>query len=669
MKLLSWTPPSILLAATAIGALAGAPALAPAPASAELAALIPREALLGNPVKTNPQISPDGQTLAYLAPSPDGVMNIWVQTLGKDDAKLASRDTHRGIGTYQWAHDGRHILYIQDKDGDENWHLYATDLHSGSTRDLTPYPGAAADAILTDRNHPDEVLVSLNKRDPTTFDMYRVKLSTGELTLEVENPGDVTEWATDSDFHIRAAVALDGQTSDTILRVRAGPGQPWRDLLRWEFWEAGDVLYKKILGFTRDGKLIVQSPMGSDMTRLVLLDAQTGAEIREIAADRRSDVWNVFWVPQVVQDPVTYEIQAVGFDYLVPEWRVVDPKITADFEALRKLTPGMFTIDSRDHADQRWIVGTYTDTQPAVFYLYDRTTRKAELLFESMPQLSGYALAPTRQVTYTARDGLAIPAYLTLPVGVEGKNLPLIMHPHGGPWHRDDWGFDAWVQLFANRGYAVLQPNFRGSVGYGKTFINRSTREWGVGAMQHDLTDGVKWAVDQGIADPKRVAIMGGSYGGYATLAGAAFTPELYACAVDLVGPSNVATLFASMPPYWKVRKLRWIKRVGDVENDDALNRRISPLFHADQIRAPLLIGHGANDPRVKLAESDAIVAAARKHGLPVTFVVYPDEGHGFARPENNLDFMGRVEEFLAKYLGGRCEPWRPVKGSTAEVR
>jgi dipeptidyl aminopeptidase/acylaminoacyl peptidase len=638
-------------------------------ARAALPPIIPREALLGNPVRDNPQISPDGRRLAYLAPSPAGVMNVWVKTPGRDDAHMATDDAHRGIGTYLWAQDGAHLLYIQDRDGDENWHLYAIDLRREAMRDLTPYPGAAVNEILTDPGHPDEVLIGLNKRDPSTFDMYRVALGTGELTLEVENPGDVIEWVPDLDFQIRAAIALDHETSDTILRVRSASGQPWRDLVRWDFWEAGDVLSRKIIGFTREGQLIVQSNIGSEMSRLVLLDAQTGRQIREIAADPRSDVWNVWLTPQVLLDPETHAVQAVGFDYLKPEWRVVEPALAADFEVLHKLGAGVFTVDSRDHADRRWIVRTYGDTEPAAYYLYDRGARKAEFLFESMPQLKGCVLAPMRPVTYVARDGLTIPAYLTLPPGVDGRNLPLVLMPHGGPWARDDWGFDPWVQLLANRGYAVLQPNFRGSTGYGKSFINRSTRQWGVGAMQNDLTDGVKWAVAQGIADSARVAIMGGSYGGYAALAGVTFTPQLYACAVDVVGPSNVATLFASMPPYWQVRKVRWVRRVGDVEVDAELNRRISPLFHAEKIRVPLLIGHGANDPRVKLTESEAIVAVMRKNNLPVTFVVYPDEGHGFVRSENNLDFMGRVEEFLARHLGGRCMPWSLVEGSSAQTR
>jgi dipeptidyl aminopeptidase/acylaminoacyl peptidase len=359
----------------------------------------------------------------------------------------------------------------------------------------------------------------------------------------------------------------------------------------------------------------------------------------------------------------------VAIDYLIPEWRVLDPELKPDFEVLERLAGDRaFEIMGRDHADRLWVVRIYSDVESGQFYLYDRSKKDATLLFKRLPELEKYTLARYRPVTYTARDGLAIPAYLTLPPGVPEKNLPLIVHPHGGPWARTYWEFDPFVQLLANRGYAVLQPNFRGSTGYGKAFINASNQQWS-GTMQDDLTDGVKWAIAQGIADPKRIAIAGGSYGGYASLCGVTFTPELYACAVDIVGPSNVATLFASFPPQWEVRKLRWKKRLGPVDTDEAFNRKISPLFHADKIRAPLLIGHGANDPRVKLSESEAIVAAARKNKVDVTFVVYPDEGHGFGRPENNKDFTGRVEEFLAKHLGGRKEPWSAIEGTSAEVR
>jgi dipeptidyl aminopeptidase/acylaminoacyl peptidase len=639
-------------------------------ARAELPPLIPREILIGNPVKESPTISPDGARLAYLAPGEDGVMNIWVRTRGRTDDTQITHDAGQGIWTYAWAHDSRHLLYIQDKNGDENYHVYASDLASGDARDLTPFEGAAAQELLTDRNHPNEILVGLNKRDPALFDMHRIRLDTGEVTLEVENPGDVTDWAIDQNFRIRAATALDAQTNDTILRVRDEAGGPWRDLVRWPFWEAGEVLYRKVIGFTGDGtQLLVQTSMNGDKSRIALLDMATGDEVRTIAADDSCDVSNTWWAPEVMRDPATHEVQAVGFDYLIPRWTVIDPAVKDDFEALGRLGRGAFMIAGRDDADRLWVVRYASPSRPPNYVLYDRATRTTEPIFESMPALNGYALTTTRPVTYAARDGLVIPAYLTLPPGVEPRNLPFVIMPHGGPWARDSYGFDPWVQLLANRGYAVLQPNFRGSVGYGKAFLNASTEQWGVGAMQHDLTDGVRWAIAEGIADPKRVAIMGGSYGGYATLAGIAFTPDLYACAVDIVGPSNVATLFESMPPYWKVRKVRWRLRVGDVEGDAEFNRRISPLFHADAIRAPLLIGHGANDPRVKLSESEAIAAALRERNLPVTLVVYPDEGHGFVRPENNLDFVGRVEEFLARYLGARAEPWREVPGSSAEVR
>lgn len=638
---------------------------------AEPPPLIPREILIGNPVKESPAISPDGARLAYLAPGEGGVMNIWVRTRGRTDDTQVTDDTGQGIWTYAWAHDNRHLLYIQDKNGDENFHVYASDLSGGGdARDLTPFEGAAAQNLLTDRNHPNEILVGLNKRDPALFDMYRIRLDTGEVSLEVENPGHVTDWATDHDFRIRAATALDAETNDTILRVRDEAGGPWRELVRWPFWEAGEVLYQKVIGFNEDGtQLLAQTSMNGDKSRIVLLDLTTGDETRTIAADDSCDVWNTWWAPEVMRDPATHNVQAVGFDYLIPRWTVIDPAVAPDFEALGRLGRGVFTIASRDDADKLWVVRYASPSLPPVYVLYDRMTRTTQPIFETMPALDGHTLAATKPVTYTARDGLVIPAYLTLPSGVEPRNLPFVIMPHGGPWARDDYGFDPWVQLLANRGYAVLQPNFRGSVGYGKAFLNASTEQWGVGAMQHDLTDGVRWAVAEGIADPKRIAIMGGSYGGYATLAGIAFTPDLYACAVDIVGPSNVATLFESMPPYWKVRKVRWRLRVGDVEGDAEFNRRISPLFHADAIRAPLLIGHGANDPRVKLSESEAIAAALRERNLPVTLVVYPDEGHGFARPENNLDFVGRVEEFLARHLGGRAEPWREVPGSSADVR
>lgn len=637
-------------------------------AFAELPPLIPREVLFGEAGKWNLKMSPDGTRLSYIAPS-DGVPNIWVEPIDGGEAVVVTSDGHRGIFEYGWAYDNRHLLYVQDRDGDENWHVYAADMETQETKDLTPFDGVRAENMFTDPNHPTTLLVGLNRRDPSAFDMYRVDIVTGDIELEAESPGDVTDWAMDPDFHIRAATALDQETSDTILRVRDEDGT-WRDLVRWPFADVGSVLYKKILGFTADGSgLYVQSPMGSDKTRLVVLDTATGKETREMAADPKSDLWNVWWEPQVVINPRTHVVEAVGFNHLTPRWEVLDDAVRKDFARLGKAHEGVFQIAGRDLADTKWMVTYYSDVSPESYYLYDRESGDLRHLFDTVPGLENTTMAPVQGRIYTARDGMPIPCYLTLPVGVEPRNLPLVMMPHGGPWAQDQWHFDPWVQLLANRGYAVIQPNFRGSTGYGKKHLNAGNGQWGVGAMQNDITDGVKWAIAEGIADPSRVAIFGGSYGGYATLSGLAFTPDLYACGIDMVGPSNVKTLFESFPPYWAVRKKRWILRVGDVERDEELNRRISPFFHAAEIKAPLLIGHGANDPRVKQSESDTIVKAMQESGREVTYVVYPDEGHGFARSENNMDFMGRVEEFLAEHLGGRKEPWVEISGTSAQVK
>jgi len=371
----------------------------------------------------------------------------------------------------------------------------------------------------------------------------------------------------------------------------------------------------------------------------------------------------------VMVHPDTRAVQAVGFNYARNEWTVLDPAIEKDFKALAALHRGDFGVVSRTRADDRWIVAYTVDNGPVAWYAWDRAKQQGELLFVNQPELERYTLATMEVVVIKARDGMDLVSYLTLPVGVEHRNLPLVLNVHGGPWARDGWGYRPEAQWLANRGYAVLQVNFRGSTGFGKRFLNAGNLEWGVGAMQHDLTDAVAWAVGKGIADPKRVCIYGGSYGGYATLAGLTFTPELYACGVDIVGPSNVRTLLAAIPPYWAPMRATFRLRVGDVENDEDLNRRISPFFHAGNVRAPLIIAQGANDPRVNIKESDQMVEAMRARELPVTYVVYPDEGHGFARPENRLDFYGRVDEFLAKHLQGRAEPWREVAGATAELR
>ncbi len=630
-----------------------------APPETDAPELIPLEVLLGNPTKSQARISPDGTRLSYLAPSEKGVLNVWVRTLGAEDDAMLTQDEDRGIRIHFWAEDGKHLLYLQDIGGDENWHVYSVHLESKQVRDLTPFFGVRAENIVTDRRSPNQILVGLNLRDRRLFDMHRIDLTTGAVVPDTENPGDVVGWLTDPEFRIRAALASHPQDGSTILRVRDSVEAPWRDLVTWP-WDENGTAHDFSAG---GGSLYVESSLDSDTTRLLEVDAATGEILRVLAHHEQSDVGSVLIHPE------TRVVQAVSFEYEMPEWRVLDPSIAADVEALESPGHGVWTPVARDRADRRWILHYDSDTRPGRYYAYDRESRELEFLFTTRPALERYALAPRKPVVITARDGLELVSYLTTPLGVEPKKLPMVLYVHGGPWGRDQWGYDPIAQWLANRGYAVLQVNFRASTGFGKKFMNAGNREWGVGSMQHDLTDAVQWAVDQGIADPAKVAIMGGSYGGYATLAGLTFTPQLYACGVDIVGMSNMRTVFGSIPPYWQTFKKQMLLRVGDVEQDEEYNRQISPLFHADKIRVPLLIGQGANDPRVNVNESNQMVEAMRGRGLPVTYVVYPDEGHGFAKPANRLDFNGRADRFLADCLGGRAEAAAPIDGSSAVLR
>jgi dipeptidyl aminopeptidase/acylaminoacyl peptidase len=648
------------------------PAAAASEPPADRPVLIPLEVLFGNPSRTQARIAPTGQYLSWLAPSADGVLNVWVQAADgaaedRNQPRQITDDKVRGIRFHGWSQDGKRVFYLQDQGGDENWHLYAVDVAGGETRDLTPFEGVRAENLITDPEHPGEVLVGLNKRDPSVFDMYRIDLDSGEVALDTENPGDVLGWLTDADFRIRAAEAKDAETGDDIIRVRDSDGAAWRELMRFPFGENGGAY-----GFDKSGDtLFVTSSLGSDTTRLIAVDAATGETKQTLAENPKSDIAGV------MVHPTEHRIQAVEFDYLRPEWTLLDEGLKPDFDYLRGVARGELVIADRTLADDRWIIAYQPDDGPTSYYLYHRGNeaeeRTAELLFVTRPELNDYQLSKMQPVEIEARDGLTLPGYLTLPAQIDGDRPPaplsMVLLVHGGPWARDHWGYDPQAQWLANRGYAVLQVNFRGSTGFGKAFLNAGNNAWGVGAMQHDLTDAVQWAIGQGIADADKVCIMGGSYGGYAALAGLAFTPDLYACGVDIVGPSNIQTLFESIPPYWAPAKKELVLRVGDVENDTALNQRISPLFHVDKIDDPLMVLQGANDPRVKIAESDQIVNAMRAKDLPVTYIVFPDEGHGFARPHNRLDANARIERFLAAHLGGRAEPEQAIDGSTAEVR
>ena len=661
--------PAVLLALALLvpGPIAGAAAGATAPP------LIPRAVLFGNATRGFPQLSPDGRRVSWLAPDAGGVQNVWVQGASGDSAKPITHETHRPIYFYRWAADSRHLLYLQDGDGDENNHLFSADLETGTIRDLTPFRGVRAQNVLVSLEHPGVVLAALNLRDRSVFDMHRIDLETGAVTLEAKNPGDVLTWTTDWDFVIRAATAFDPATCNTMIRVRDAADKPWRDLVTMPFEQAlfdGQVVGGSLVAaFGPDNRsLVIHSALGGNFGRLVRVDGNTGKELEVLASHTASDVASDNYHPGVMLDAAKRRVVAVEFDPGEPEWKFLDPDVANDFAVIAKAAPGHATIVSRDTSDRRWIVAVHRSDAPDLYLGYDRTARKATPLYSSRPELASATLAPKRVVTIMSRHGLKLVSYLTLPPGIPAKNLPMVLLIHGGPWIRDDARFDPEVQLLANRGYAVLQVNYRGSTGFGVKLLNASTHEWGRGT-QEDLYDAVRWAVGQGIADPKRVAAMGWSGGGYATLTALEQQPEMFVCGVDGVGPGDLRTLFASFPTYWDGILARWRRRVGDVEHDDAFNRERSPIYHVDAIRSPLLIGQGRNDPRVKLANADAMVKALRDGGREVTYVVYPDEGHGFVRPENQLDFYGRVEEFLAKHLGGRAESWSKQDGATAELK
>ena len=618
--------------------------------------LIPREVLFGNPERILPRISPDGAKLAWVAPV-DGVQNVWVSDVGSDDAKPVTDDRDRGIRQYFWAHDGRHLLYLKDEGGDENWRLHAVDLLSGSIRDLTPFDGVQAQVVDVSRHHPGHVLVGLNRDNEQLHDVYRLDLASGELEKVAENPGFIG-WVADRDMRVRAGVAPTPDGGMAVM-VRDTEDAEWRSFL---VVGHEDSLSTSPVAFTADGgSLLLLSSKDANAGRLVRMSLVAGedvegealAEPEVIAEDSRFDV------ADVVLHPDTHEVQLVGFLRQRLEWDVLDPSLADDVAAMQALHPGDMHVANRDDTDQVWLIGFTADDGPVSYFSFDRRTKDATFLFHHQPELAHFILARTEPFSFTARDGLEIAGYLTYPAGVERRDLPTVLNVHGGPWARDEWGFNPEAQWLANRGYLCVQVNFRGSTGYGKDFVGAGDREW-AGKMHDDLVDAVSWVVDRGVADPARVAIYGGSYGGYAALVGATFTPDVFRCAVDIVGPSNLKTLIESIPPYWAPLVAQFHTRVGNPETEPEFLWSRSPLSRVDKVKIPLLIAQGANDPRVKQAESEQFVAALTEKGIDHQYLLFEDEGHGFAKPENRLKFYAAAEAFLAKHLGGRSETPAP---------
>jgi len=624
--------------------------------SSALPPLIPREILFGNPEKTSPQLSPDGNYLAYIAPDENNVLQVWLRTVGQEDDQILTADKKRGVRIFFWTYNADQLIYMQDSDGDENFHLYLVNVQSKIVRDLTPFQGVKAEVVGLEPKFPDQVLVGLNLNNPQKFDVYRINLKNGAVEFDTDNPGNIISWTADAELQVRAATASTPDGGYDLL-LQNKTEQQWEILRHWGPEEGGSSV-----DFSTDGKtLYIEGNHDANALRLLAVDLDTRQET-VIAEDEQYDVVGI-----IIQ-PLTRVIQAVSFYKDKQEWQVIDQSIAADFEEIAKVRPGEFSVISRDLEDKTWLVAYNTDNGPVYYYAYNRESKTSTFLFSNQPKLEGLQLASMQPISFETRDGLTIYGYLTTPVGIPVQNLPTVLLVHGGPWVRDTWGLDPEAQWLANRGYAVLQVNYRGSTGYGKAFVNAGNREW-AGKMHDDLIDAVNWLVKQGISDPQKIAIMGGSYGGYATLVGLTFTPEVFAAGVDIVGPSSLITLIETIPPYWEPLKAMLYHRVGNLETEEDFLKSRSPLFFADRIQKPLLIGQGANDPRVKQSESDQIVNAMQQAGLPVEYVLYPDEGHGFARPENRLHFFAIAEEFLAKYLDGRFEPLGDIPGHSGIVK
>jgi len=630
--------------------------------------LIERATLFGNPSKIAGRISPDGAWLSWIAPR-DGVLNIWVAPAADPSAaKAVTAEAKRPIRQYFWAPDSKSILFVNDNGGDENFLLYGVNVVTGEQKTLTPFQKTRAEVVGVSRMVKDRILVGLNNRDARWHDLHSLDLATGKLTLVLQNDGGYGGFTADEQLVPRLAQRETEAGGSQFFRILNGKVE------EKPFASVGleDSQTTAPLGFTTDGKTVYWiDSRGRNTAALIAQDVATGQQ-DTIAEDSRADIVDT------LSDPKSGVVQAWSVNYLRADWKASDPAIGRDLAWLKNELKGDINITSRTDSDDKWTVTVDPVTRPASAWLFDRTARKLTQLFVSRPEMVGAPLVAMYPEEIKSRDGMTLVSYLTLPAktdpdgdGKPDRPVPMVLFVHGGPWARDNYGYATWHQWLANRGYAVLSVNYRGSTGFGKKFISAGDKEWGR-KMHNDLIDAVAWAIDRGVTTRDKVAIAGGSYGGYATLAGVAFTPDVFRCGVDIVGPSNLFTLLQTIPPYWEAGKQQFYQRMGNPNTEDGrtLLRDRSPLFMADKIKVPLLIGQGANDPRVNVRESQQIVDAMKAKNIAVTYIVFPDEGHGFARPVNNIAFNAITENFLGACLGGRTEAiGDALKGSTAQVK
>jgi len=604
------------------------------------APLIPMENFFKNPQKIAFQLSPNGEYLAFLQPW-ENRLNVHVQKIGEDKVVRVTDATERDIAGYFWANNSR-LAFVKDKGGDENYKLYAVDVDATNLKELTPFEKVRVQIIDDLEDNEDEMIIGLNKRDKRVFDAYRINVNTGEMDMIAQNPGNISGWLTDNEGKLRIATTTDGV--NTSVLYRENESDDFKLIITTSFKETLAPLF-----FTFDDKFIyAASNLGRDKTAIVKYDIANGKELEVIFEHPEVDVYNL------LRSKKRKVITGVAFYTDKRHYHFFDDTRKELQEILEKKLPGYEVVLSNMSKNERKIlVRTYSDKSRGAYYFYNRDTKEFKKLVDVSPWLNEKDMADMKPIEYQSRDGLTIHGYLTIPKGLEAKNLPVVVNPHGGPWARDRWGFNPEVQFLANRGYAVLQMNFRGSTSYGRNFWEISFKQWGR-TMQDDVTDGARWLISEGIADSNRIGIYGGSYGGYATLAGLAFTPDLYACGVDYVGVSNLLTFMKTIPPYWELYLKMFYEMVGDLETETEMLKAASPVFHVDKMKAPLFIAQGANDPRVNKNESDQMVAALKRRGIDVPYMVKDNEGHGFRNEENRFDFYREMEKFLAKYLGGR---------------